>query len=244
MPEETAIAFSYNRVAHAVMMATPDALEDFAAGFSLSERIIDSAADLHELSIVPSEHGVELRMWIAPERMARLVARRRQSAGPTGCGLCGLESLAAAMRSPEPVTAAPVFVARDLAAAMAQLAHRQPLHEETRAVHGAGFWTPGGGIRAVREDVGRHNALDKLVGALARQGEPGGGGAVLMTSRVSVELVQKVARLGSAVLVAVSAPTALALRTAEQAGITVAAIARADGFEVFTHPERIDFSHG
>lgn len=246
LPQETAVAFSYNRLSHAVMMATPDALEDLALGFSLNERIVEQPGDIQELAIVPSADGVELRMWIAEARMERLHARRRRIAGPTGCGLCGLESLADAMRPPPRVSAAPVFAASGLARAMADLSASQPLHAETHAVHAAGFWTPpaaGGasGLLAVREDVGRHNALDKLAGALARSGFAPGRGAVLLTSRVSVELIQKAAQMGAAVLVAVSAPTALAVRTADAAGVTIAAVARADGFEVFTHPGRIDF---
>ncbi|MBV9656359.1 MAG: formate dehydrogenase accessory sulfurtransferase FdhD [Acetobacteraceae bacterium] len=246
LPEETAIAFSYNRVAHAVMMATPASFEDFAVGFSLNERIIASPGDIEDLAIVAAPSGIELRMWIDGGRMEALTARRRQIAGPTGCGLCGLESLDDAMRPAPPVAAEPRFRAQALQEAMAALGDAQPLHAATRAVHAAALWLPtasgAGGLAAVREDVGRHNALDKLAGALARSGADGAAGAVLLTSRVSVELVQKTARIGAAVIVAVSAPTALAVRVADAARITVAAIARADGFEVFTHPSRIELS--
>jgi FdhD protein len=228
---------TYNRLTHAVMMATPLDLEDFAAGFSLAERIIDSAADIEELEIFSAPLGVELRMWIAPERMSALERRRRHIAGPTGCGLCGMDSLADAMRTPPTVGAGPALTAAQIAEAVASLDPAQTLNHATRAVHAAGFWR--GRLLALREDVGRHNALDKLTGALLRAGENPADGVLVMTSRISVELVQKAAVAGIAVLVAVSAPTALAVRVAEAAGITLVGVARRDGFEVFTHRSRI-----
>ena len=237
MPEETAVALTYNRVTHAVMMATPADLEDFAAGFSRAEGIIDAAPDIEELDIVPAPLGVELRMWIAPARMAALERRRRHGAGPTGCGLCGMDSLADAMQAPPMVGQGPTLSAADVAAAVASLDPAQALNHLTRAVHAAGFWS--GGLLALREDVGRHNALDKLTGALLRAGQDPAAGVLVMTSRISVELVQKAANAGIAVLVAVSAPTALAIRVADAAGITLVGIARRDGFEVFTHRRRI-----
>ena len=242
VPEETAVALTYNRVTHAVMMATPADLEDFAAGFSRAECIIEAAEDIEELELVPTAIGVECRMWIAAERMARLERRRRQIAGPTGCGLCGMDSLADVMRPPPPVRAGRGWTTAEVAAAIASLPPAQALNQQTRAVHAAGFWR--GGLVAVREDVGRHNALDKLTGALLRAGEDPAGGILLLTSRVSVELVQKAAGAGVGTLVAVSVPTALALRVADAAGITLVAIARPDGFEVFTHPGRIVAGQG
>ena len=238
VPEETAIAFSYNRIAHAVMMATPGDLRDFAVGFSITEGIVTDAAEIEELEIVPAAHGVELRMWIATAAMQAVEARRRQMAGPTGCGMCGLESLGQAMRGVPPVPPGTRFSPADVQAAVASLFPAQALNRVTRAVHAAGFVQPGQ-APLVREDVGRHNALDKLGGAMAHAGADPAAGMLVMTSRVSVELVQKAARIGIPVLVAVSAPTALALRVAEGAGITVAGIARDDGFEVFTHTHRI-----
>ena len=238
VPEETAIAFSYNRIAHAVMMATPGDLRDFAVGFSITEGIVADAAGIEELEVVPAAHGIELRMWIPAPAMRAVEARRRQMAGPTGCGMCGLESLGQAMRGAPSVPPGTRFSPAEVQAAMASLFPAQALNRVTRAVHAAGFAQPGH-APLVREDVGRHNALDKLGGAMAHAGVDPAAGMLVMTSRVSVELVQKAARIGIPVLVAVSAPTALALRVAENAGITVAGIARDDGFEVFTHSHRI-----
>ncbi len=238
VPEETAVALTYNRNTHAVMMATPSDLEDFAIGFSRAEGIIEAASDIEELEIVPAPLGVELRMWIAPERMGALEHRRRLSAGPTGCGLCGMDSLADAMRTPPLVGAGPRLTAAQVAAAVASLDPAQVLNHATRAVHAAGFWQDGG-LVLLREDVGRHNALDKLTGGLLRRGVDAAQGVLVMTSRISVELVQKAAAADIAVLVAVSAPTALAIRVAEAAGLTLIGVARRDGFEVFTHRHRI-----
>ena len=240
-PEETAVALVHDASTTAVMMATPADLEDFAVGFSLSEGAIVRVEDIRELDVVAQDLGVEVRMWLAPERAHHVASRRRRLAGPTGCGLCGVDSLAEAVRSPRPVAGEALRVdPAALLAAMAALSNAQPLGRETRAMHAAGFWTPTSGLLAVREDVGRHNALDKLIGARARSGAvDGSDGVVLLTSRVSVEMVQKTAILGAPILCAVSAPTALAIRVAEEAGITLVAVARADGFEVFSHNERI-----
>lgn len=239
VPEETAVAFSYNRLSHAVMMGTPADLHDFAVGFSLTEGLVDVAAEIEELDVVAVPDGIELRMWVAPGCLDRLQERRRSAAGPTGCGLCGLESLAQAVRPPPVVSSGLHITGKDVLAAVAALEPAQMLNRTTRAVHAAAFFQPSSNRLILREDVGRHNALDKLAGALALAGEDAGAGMMVMTSRVSVELVQKAARIGAPILVAVSAPTALALRVAEQAGITIVGVARPDGFEVFTHPSRI-----
>lgn len=239
IPEETAVALTYNGGSYAVMMATPQNLEDFAVGFSLSEGIIQSPGDIRSLEVIELDDGIELRMWLEPSRADRLSERRRHIAGPTGCGLCGIDSIAEAVRPAAIVAQGRTFSPREIMAAMQSIPALQPINIETRAVHAAAFWTPARGIVALREDVGRHNALDKLVGALAQDKVAAGEGMVLLTSRVSVEMVQKTAAMGAPLMVAVSAPTALAVRMADTAGITLAAIARGDGFEVFTHPARI-----
>src|SRR6266853_763370 len=239
IPEETAVALTYDGGTYAVMMATPQDLQDFAVGFSLHEGVISSSADINSLDIVRLEDGVELRMWLSKPKADRLQERRRHIAGPTGCGLCGIDSIAEAMRPAAVVGHGQQFSSEQIMAAMQKLPLLQKLNTETRAVHAAAFWDFTGSIVALREDVGRHNALDKLSGALARASVVANDGIILLTSRVSVEMVQKSAVIGAPVMVSVSAPTALAVRTADAAGITLAAIARADGFEVFTHPCRI-----
>jgi FdhD protein len=239
IPEETAIALTYNGGTYAVMMGTPRDLQDFAIGFSLSEGIVQSPEDIDSLDIVHLDDGIELRMWLAPARAELVNQRRRHIAGPTGCGICGIDSIAEAVRPAAAVAKGRSFAPREIMTAMASIAPLQTINIETRAVHAAAFWTPARGIVALREDVGRHNALDKLAGAIAREQVPASEGMVLLTSRVSVEMVQKTAAMGAPLMVAVSAPTALAVRMAEAAGITLAGIARADGFEIFTHPERI-----
>lgn len=239
LPVEMAVALVFNGSSHAVMMATPADLEDFAIGFSLAEGIIDARGDIQELSIHTAEQGVELRLWLDDAHAERLAARRRQMAGPTGCGLCGIESLEQAMLPPASVTAMPRFTPQMIAQALASLPLAQKLNAETRAVHAAAYWEPGTGLVALREDVGRHNALDKLAGALARRDQAASRGLLLLTSRVSVEMVQKAARLGAAVIVAVSAPTTLAAHMAEAAGITLIAVAREQDFEIFTRADRV-----
>jgi FdhD protein len=238
LAEETPVALVHDGSTTAVMMATPADLEDFAMGFSLTEGIVGRPDEIIELEIAALEAGIEARMWLAGERGAALAARRRRMAGPTGCGLCGIESLEAAVRRPTPVADERTCVsAPALVEAMASLEAAQAIGEATRAVHAAGLWSAGAGLQLVREDVGRHNALDKLVGAAARGGLC--GEVLLLTSRVSVEMVQKAAVLGAPVVCAVSAPTALAARMADEAGLTLVAVTRADGFEVFAHPRRV-----
>ena len=239
IPEETALALTYNGGTYAVMMGTPLDLRDFAVGFSLSEGIVQSPEDIVSLDIVQLDDGIELRMWLAQTKADRLNERRRHIAGPTGCGICGIDSIAEAVRPAAIVPQGRCFSPREITAAIQSISTLQRINIETRAVHAAAFWTPGRGIVALREDVGRHNALDKLAGALARDKLSASDGMVLLTSRVSVEMVQKSAAMGATLMAAVSAPTALAVRMADAAGITLAAIARADGFEIFTHPDRV-----
>ena len=239
IPEETAVAFTYNTASYAVMMATPQDLEDFAVGFSLTEGVIPSLDAIDGIDVVEEEMGIELRIWLKAPEAVEFLGRRRKMTGPTGCGLCGVETLIEAMRPPPDVGKGRSFTPDQIMTAVESLLPLQVLNQATRAVHAAGFWEPERGLVAVREDVGRHNALDKLAGALARDGTSAQAGLVVLTSRVSIEMVQKSAAIGASVIAAVSAPTALAVRMAEACGMTLIAIARKDGFEAFTHPHRL-----
>ena len=240
LPEEMAIAMVYDGTTHAVMMATPADVDDFAVGFSLTEGIVDGIHQIASCDVIPHSKGIEAQMWLAEDRGGALAARRRTLAGPVGCGLCGIDSIEAAVRSlPSLAATGPTLNAQEITTATESLRGWQPLHDRTRAVHAAGFMLPGQGVVLAREDVGRHNALDKLIGAIARQGIDPAQGAIVLTSRVSTEMVQKCVIAGCAILVAVSAPTLHALRLAEGAGLTLAAFARGEGFDLFTHPERL-----
>ena len=239
LPEETPVALVYDASTEAVMMATPADLEDFAYGFSLTEGLISGLSDIARLDIVEAEDGIEARMWLSPERGASVASRRRSRVGPTGCGLCGVDSLSDAVRLRGAITAELSLSPAQVGQALKAMEAGQVLGRRTRAVHAAGFWRPADGFTVVREDVGRHNALDKLAGALARQGVAPSEGIIVLTSRVSIEMVQKAVAMGAPVLIAVSAPTAFAVRAAEAAGLTLVAVARGDDFEVFSHPERV-----
>ena len=236
--EETAIALTYNGSTHAVMMGTPADLEDFGIGFSLTEAIVERRNEIRSIDLIPNELGIEVRMWLDGDRAASMAARRRAISGPVGCGLCGIESLAEALRSIESVRSDCAVPASFISAALAELARHQHLNRQTHAVHAAAWCRPGHEM-VVREDVGRHNALDKLAGALARKRANAQQGFLLLSSRVSIEMVQKTAAIGIPIVVAISAPTAMAVRACGEAGITLIAVARQDGFEVFTHPRRI-----
>lgn len=240
VPEETPVAFSYAGSTHAVMMATPADLEDFAVGFSLTEGIITDPGEIETIEVLAEDKGIDVQVRLADAQNDALTARRRHMAGPVGCGLCGIESIEQAVRVTPSVRASSLTLSEDAVVEAVRLLNgQQPLHMVTRAVHGAGFYVPGEGLIAVREDVGRHNALDKLVGAARRAGHAGSAGAVVVTSRVSVEMVQKTAIIGSPFIIAISAPTALAIRTAEEAGMTLIALVRGEEFEIFTGAERI-----
>ena len=240
VPEEVPIAFSYGGTSHAVMMGTPADIEDFAVGFSLTEGIITDMSEIAAIEPIEDEQGIDVQITLVDDAADALRLRRRHMAGPVGCGLCGIESIEQAVRKvPDVSQVGLTLTHKDIVRAVALLNEAQPLHRETRAVHGAGFYIPSEGLLAVREDVGRHNALDKLCGAAIRSGHNGSEGVVAVTSRLSVEMVQKAAILGSSVLVAISAPTALAIRTADEAGMTLVALVRGDDFEIFTHPHRI-----
>ncbi|MEB8387414.1 formate dehydrogenase accessory sulfurtransferase FdhD [Rhodobacteraceae bacterium KMM 6894] len=240
LPEETPTALVFDGTTAAVMMASPGDIEDFAMGFALTEGFIRSHEDVIEFEVVSHAHGIEARFWLASERAEAVHQRRRSMLGPVGCGLCGIDSLEQALR-PLPVLPAGGlrFSCATARQATDALRAHQPLHDQTRAVHAAGFMDLGGTLLLVREDVGRHNALDKLIGAMMRRKIYPATGAIVLTSRVSVEMVQKTVTAGCPVLLAVSAPTAHALRLAEDARLTLAAFARGGSFDIYAHPERI-----
>jgi FdhD protein len=240
LPEEVPVALVFDGTTLAVMMASPGDIADFAHGFALSEGVITAPEQIDRFEVAEHEAGIEARFWLRADRAEALAARRRFMAGPVGCGLCGIDSLEQATRAvPQVGGDGPVFTRAEIAGAADALAAHQPLHDRTRAVHAAGFLLPGRGLVAAREDVGRHNALDKLIGSLWRSGQDPAQGAFILTSRLSVELVQKAAMAGCAIIAAVSAPTAHALRLADGAGMTLAGFARGGGFDIFCHPHRI-----
>ncbi|UNK49284.1 formate dehydrogenase accessory sulfurtransferase FdhD [Lysobacter sp. S4-A87] len=236
---EAPVALLYNGEPFVVMMATPESLPDFALGFALSEGIVASAAEFRLVDVVRHDEGVALHAAIPQARFDALQDRRRGLEGRSGCGLCGVESLQAALRPVPRVTAPTPVSAATIHAALAALAEQQPLNLLSGGVHAAGF-AHGDGL-LVREDVGRHNALDKLVGAMAAQEPPlrARDGFLVITSRASYEIVHKAATAGIALVVAISAPTDLAIRTADAAGITLAAFARGGQLNVYTHSEGI-----
>ncbi len=212
--EETPVALVYHGVPHVVMLATPADLEDYAVGFTISEGLVAGAGEIQSIEVVPGEGSVEIRIGIASERFTELLKRRRNLTGRTGCGLCGTETLDQAMR-PVPTLAGSLQVAvTQLHETLSRLESMQPVNSRTGSVHAAAWALPGKGIQFVREDVGRHNALDKAIGALARSGTSAAAGYMVITSRASYEMVQKSAAAGIAMIAAVSAPTALAIRVA------------------------------
>jgi FdhD protein len=236
---EVPIAFEYNGISHAVMLSTPADLHDFAVGFSLSEGIA-RPSQCYGVEVRESAAGITLAIEIASSAFALLKQHRRTLAGRTGCGICGAESLEQVLRPLPDLSACRLRVAAEaLARAHAGLVEVQPLQHRTGAAHGAVWCGPEGTILCAREDVGRHNALDKLIGALARDGVDSSAGFALVTSRASVEMVQKCAIAGIAVLAAVSAPTALAVQVAEGCGQTLIGFARGETFSVYTHGQCI-----
>lgn len=258
--EETPVALVYHGVPHVVMLATPADLEDYAVGFTISEGLVVSPEEIRSVEVVPatafagatcdalstsaaapSSHAsaVEVRIGIAAERFSALLQRRRNLTGRTGCGLCGTETLEQAIRPVATLAGNLEVAAGDLHAALASLESLQPINSRTGSVHAAAWCIPGQGIQFVREDVGRHNALDKAIGALVRCGSDAATGYMLVTSRASYEMVQKSAAAGIAFLAAVSAPTALAIRVATDAGLTLVGFARRDRHVVYTHPQRL-----
>jgi FdhD protein len=237
--EEVAVSLNYNGLAHAVMMVSPADLEDFALGFSLTEGIIDAPGELHDVEIVALDEGVLVRMRIDEARAQRVEAQRRNVAGRTGCGLCGAETIEHALRHPHTLPDGLRVPHRGLHRAFAALAQRQTLNALTGAVHAAAWADAAGELHLVREDVGRHNALDKLIGALLRADFDAGAGFALITSRASFEMAQKAAIARIPVLAAISAPTALAVRLAQAANLTLVGFARGGRHNVYSHAQRL-----
>ncbi|RXZ37988.1 formate dehydrogenase accessory sulfurtransferase FdhD [Oxalobacteraceae bacterium CAVE-383] len=239
--EEIPVALEYNGISHAVMMASPADLEDFALGFSLSEGILRDRSELYECELVDGDEGIQVQLRIATERFMKLKEQRRNLTGRTGCGLCGAETLAQAIRHPAPVASEGRFTSAMLHAGFDAMLQRQALQQRTGATHAAAWLNADGEIVLVREDVGRHNALDKLIGALyhAGAGADLSAGAVLITSRASYEMVQKAATVGIGFVAAISAPTALAIRLAQQTDVTLVGFVRKDSHVTYANGHRL-----
>lgn len=237
--EETPVAIVYNRIPHVVMMATPLDLEDFALGFSITEELIPSRADLLDVRVERYSQGVELNVTVTESCEAVITGRSRRLAGRTGCGICGADSIAAVVRPVHRVPAGGPISPAAIHRAFEVLGDHQVLNQASGAVHAAGWATRDGSILLAREDVGRHNALDKLVGAVLRAGLDATEGFVVVTSRASFEMVQKATLLGAPLLAAISGPTGLAVRLATEAGLTLVGFARGDRLTVYSGPERI-----
>lgn len=236
---EIPVAISYNRVSHVVMMATPKDLEEFAVGFSITEGLVGSVDDITGIHIIPRQGGIELALTIHADWFDRLSTRRRNMAGRTGCGLCGAENIEQALRDPKPVSRVLSVRHSALQYAVTDLENHQPLQGETGATHGAAWCDEDGTIACLYEDVGRHNALDKLIGSLFRTCFDPASGFVLVSSRASYEMVYKTAAAGIGILMAVSAPTTLAVDFANRSGLTLVGFARPGRHNVYTFPDRI-----
>ncbi len=239
IPSEVPVNVIYGGIPFAVMMTTPSELEDFAVGFSLTEGVIQHPDDIRDIRIEREERGLRLAVELTPSRLHEHLARKRALAGRTGCGLCGIDDLKALPQARHPQGDAPNIALSAIHSALLHLEQEQVLNQLTHAVHAAAWADLDGTIRCVREDVGRHNALDKLIGSIARADTRPDGGFVVVTSRCSFELVEKVAAFGARTLVAISAPTSLALERARHHDITLIGIARRDSISVFHGSERI-----
>ena len=240
--EEVPVALEFNGVSHAVMLATPADLEDFALGFGLAEGIFESAADLHDCEVGHSPQGITVAMQVSARCFAALKERRRTLAGRTGCGVCGTESLDKVLRPVPVIEPATQIHSTAIARAMREMREHQVLCQATGAVHAAAWCSIAGAVLLAREDVGRHNALDKLIGALARTTLSREPGFIAVTSRASVEMVQKAAVAGAPLLAAVSAPTSLAVETADAAQMALVGLARQGNLVVYSHAERVVFA--
>ncbi len=235
VPVEVPVNLVYATLPHAVMMATPADLEDFARGFSITEGIVETVADIRGIAVVPVARGVVVEVELVPAALRRHMARRRSLSGRTGCGLCGIESLDQLPQA-LPVARGQDIRTEAIGRALVALEGRQILHRATRAVHAAAWCGADGAIVLVREDVGRHNALDKMIGACLAAGHPPSEGFVLLTSRCSFEMVEKAAAFGAGTVVAISAPTSLAVERARALGVCLVGVARPDGALRFTQP--------
>ena len=227
---ERPVAVEFNGIGYAVMMATPVDLIDFAYGFALAERLVDAPDEVQAADIHDTDRGTVLRIDLVAARRERILDRVRHRVSESSCGLCGIENLDAALRPLPKVTAAPMAGREAIFAALAAMRAHQPLNAATGAVHAAMACGTDGAIRLAREDVGRHNAFDKLIGAMARAGMGWEGGFALLSSRCSYELVEKAAIAGCPMLVTVSAPTSLAMTRAAEAGLTLISLARSDSY--------------
>lgn len=236
---EAPVALVYNGISHVVMMTTPADLEDFAYGFSLSEGIVGSVSEILDYDEVFSEEGVELHITLAGEAFSDLKQRRRNLVGRTGCGLCGAESLAQAVPAEKLITTDLRLTHERLQKSICEFAEWQSLQQQTGAVHGAAWCDDQGNILLVREDVGRHNALDKLIGSLARA-TSSKNGFVIVSSRASYEMVVKMASANLCIMAAVSAPTSLAIALAERAGLTLVGFSRADRHVIYCNEQRFE----
>jgi FdhD protein len=237
--EEVPIAIVFHNVPHVVMLATPANFEDFAVGFTLSEGLVAHPDEIREVEVTQGAEAVDVRVTVVWERFTELLHRRRNLTGRTGCGLCGAETADDAIREVAKVGPGTNVTTQDLHAAIEQLGSLQPINSRTGSVHAAAWVIPGKGIQLVREDVGRHNALDKAIGALVRSKADLAEGYMLITSRASFEMVQKCATVGISFLAALSAPTAFAVRLAQKSGLTLVAFARRDRHVVYANPERL-----
>ncbi|MCC2097039.1 MAG: formate dehydrogenase accessory sulfurtransferase FdhD [Hyphomicrobiales bacterium] len=235
---ETPVNFIFGSIPFAVMMASPSDLEDFAYGFSFTEGIIDAPEDIREVSIEDSDGAIRVSVTLNADRMQRHLGRSRSLAGRTGCGVCGIADLADMPQAAALESGGGRFDPHGVARALRESHELQALNMHTRAVHGAAFCDGDGAVIALREDVGRHNALDKLIGSLLRAGVKGSDGFVLITSRASFEMIEKTVRFGAPALVAISAPTSLAIDRARAYGLTLIAVARDDGAILFA-PETV-----
>jgi FdhD protein len=237
--EEIPVGLVYHGVPHVVMLATPADLEDFAVGFTLSEGLVARPEEIRSVEVIHGEEAADVRITVAWDRFSALLQRRRNLTGRTGCGLCGAEKAEDAIREVPRVGPGPTVSTGGLHEAIEQLGSLQPINARTGSVHAAAWVVPGQGIQLVREDVGRHNALDKAIGALVRAGTDFGSGYMLITSRASFEMVQKSATVGISFLTALSAPTAFAVRMADKTGLTLVAFARRDRHVVYANPDRL-----